>query len=71
MKTKISLLFLFLVIIISCNHRDIVPLAIDTNLLSEKFRPQDDFYNFVNSKWIENNAIPDDKTRWGVHLIII
>ena len=66
MKTKISLLFLFLVIIISCNHRDIVPLAIDTNLLSEKFRPQDDFYNFVNSKWIENNAIPDDKTRWGV-----
>ena len=66
MKTKISLVFLFLVIIISCNNIDIEPPAIDTNLLSEKFRPQDDFYNFVNSKWIENNAIPDDKTRWGV-----
>ena len=66
MKTKISLAFLFLFIIISCNHRDKVPPAIDANLLSEKFRPQDDFYNFVNSEWIENNPIPDDKTRWGV-----
>ena len=66
MKTKISLVFLFLFIIISCDHRDKVPPAIDANLLSEKFRPQDDFYNFVNSEWIENNPIPDDKTRWGV-----
>ncbi len=66
MKTKISLVFLFLFIIFSCDHRDKVPPAIDTNLLSEKFRPQDDFYNFVNSEWIENNPIPDDKTRWGV-----
>lgn len=27
--------------------------------------PNDDFYTFVNGKWMETNAIPDDESRWG------
>ena len=24
-----------------------------------------DFYNYINSFWISNNPIPDDKSRWS------
>ena len=27
--------------------------------------PKDDFYKYVNGKWLETNAIPDDESRWG------
>lgn len=28
-------------------------------------RPQDDFFNYVNKKWLDTNPIPDSETRWG------
>ncbi|WP_010135266.1 M13 family metallopeptidase [Ochrovirga pacifica] len=28
-------------------------------------QPQQDFYRFVNGKWIDSVQIPDDKTTWG------
>ena len=27
---------------------------------------KDDFYTFVNSKWLNNNKIPDDYPKWNV-----
>jgi putative endopeptidase len=27
--------------------------------------PTNDFYNYINSEWLEKNPIPDDKNRWG------
>lgn len=33
--------------------------------LSNQYNPGDDFYNYVNSKWLQDNPIPKDKTRWG------
>ncbi|APY08586.1 endothelin-converting protein [Winogradskyella sp. J14-2] len=27
--------------------------------------PKEDFYKYVNGKWLETNTIPDDETRWG------
>ena len=33
--------------------------------LSEQYNPANDFYNHVNSKWLHDNPIPEDKTRWG------
>lgn len=33
--------------------------------LSNEFNEGDDFYKHVNNKWIENNDIPEDKSRWG------
>ena len=31
-------------------------------------RPQDDFFRFVNGKWLDNTEIPSDKTTWGSFL---
>ena len=28
-------------------------------------RPQDDFFRFVNGKWIEENPIPPEESKWG------
>jgi endothelin-converting enzyme len=33
--------------------------------LNTKIRPQDDFFGYVNSKWIAANPIPDTKGRWS------
>ncbi|HSX28751.1 MAG TPA: M13 family metallopeptidase [Candidatus Saccharimonadales bacterium] len=32
----------------------------------EDTRPQDNFFGYVNNKWIAANPIPDDKSRWGI-----
>ncbi|MFV0565828.1 MAG: M13 family metallopeptidase [Flavobacteriaceae bacterium] len=28
-------------------------------------KPGNDFFKYVNGKWVENTQIPDDQTRWG------
>lgn len=33
--------------------------------LSERIRPQDDLFRYVNGPWLETTEIPDDKARWG------
>lgn len=33
--------------------------------LDRTVRPQDDFFAFVNNKWLADNPIPDSETRWG------
>src|SRR5258708_521101 len=38
---------------------------IDTNI-----RPQDDFYHYVNHKWMKENPIPSHESRWGSVLIL-
>ena len=39
--------------------------GIDMNHIDRSVRPQDDFYRFVNGKWLSSASIPDDRTRWG------
>lgn len=39
--------------------------GIDMNHIDHSVRPQDDFYQFVNGKWLNSASIPDDRTRWG------
>lgn len=39
--------------------------GIDLSLMDTTIRPQDDFYRYVNGKWLETAVIPDDRTRWG------
>ncbi|MEM9102806.1 MAG: M13-type metalloendopeptidase, partial [Pseudomonadota bacterium] len=39
--------------------------GIELENMEKKFRPQDDFYRFVNGKWLENTEIPADKTNFG------
>ena len=43
---------------------------IDTSLIDYTLKPGDDFYKYANSKWIKNNPIPSNKTRWGSFIIL-
>src|SRR6185295_7909907 len=38
---------------------------IDTSLLDNRIKPGDDFFEYVNAKWIAANPIPSTKSRWG------
>jgi len=38
--------------------------------LDTSIRPQDDFYRYVNKKWLTNNPIPDSESRWGTFSIL-
>lgn len=39
--------------------------AINITYMDSTVRPQDDFFLFVNGKWIEQTEIPADQGRWG------
>jgi len=40
----------------------------DIRDLDPHTRPQDDFYHYVNRRWIEKNPIPPHESRWGSFL---
>lgn len=37
----------------------------DINDLNWSIRPTDDFYSFVNSRWLNKTTIPPSQTEWG------
>lgn len=39
--------------------------GINTSFMDQSVKPSDDFFRFVNGKWIDNTEIPSDRTRWG------
>ena len=39
--------------------------GIDTNNMDTSVAPQQDFFQYVNGKWVDNTQIPADKARWG------
>lgn len=39
--------------------------AIDLSLMDSTVSPADDFFRFVNGKWIDKTEIPGDQGRWG------
>jgi putative endopeptidase len=39
--------------------------GIDVANIDSTVRPADDFYSFVNGKWLKNTAIPESESRWG------
>src|SRR5688572_20932628 len=44
--------------------------AIDVSLLDTTINPGDDFFEYVNRKWIEKNPIPASKNGWGMFSIL-
>lgn len=38
--------------------------------LTPSIRPQDDFYRYVNAKWLGDNPIPDSESRWSTFNIL-
>ncbi|MDP3353426.1 MAG: M13 family metallopeptidase [Flavobacteriaceae bacterium] len=39
--------------------------GINLEYLDTNVKPGQDFFRYVNGKWLETKAIPDDRTRWG------
>ncbi len=39
--------------------------GIDLQNVDSSVRAQDDFYSYVNGKWLKSTEIPADKSRWG------
>lgn len=39
--------------------------GIEQKNMDTSVRPQDDFYTYVNGKWLEKTQIPADKSAWG------
>ncbi|GJG88275.1 peptidase M13 [Gemmatimonadetes bacterium T265] len=43
-------------------------LGVDTANFDRSVRPQDDFYRFVNGRWLARTEIPADRSSWGSFL---
>lgn len=41
------------------------PRGINLAYMDTTVSPKDDFFRFVNGKWLDSTEIPSDKTRWG------
>jgi predicted metalloendopeptidase len=44
--------------------------GIDTAGMDLSVRPQDDFFRYVNGKWVDNTAIPGDSASYGTFAIL-
>ena len=44
--------------------------GIITANMDTSVRPQDDFYRYVNGKWLDNTAIPEDKSSYGSFTVL-
>lgn len=42
----------------------------DVSELDPKIRPQDDFYHYVNKRWMQANPIPPAESRWGSFIML-
>lgn len=40
----------------------------NTEELEPTIRPQDDFFRYVNERWMESNPIPESESRWGTFI---
>ena len=39
--------------------------GINVNYMDKNVKPSNDFFRYVNGTWLDNTAIPADRTRWG------
>lgn len=55
---------------VSYNDRMPSPHSIDPSLFSADVDPADDFFRYVNAKWVEANPIPPEESRWGSFYVL-
>jgi putative endopeptidase len=63
--TSMRLLFLLLALALVAPAQAQHALGIDTTAIDPDVRPQDDFYRWVNGRWLERTEIPSDRSRYG------
>ena len=44
--------------------------SIDPKNFDRSTKPTDDFFRFVNQKWIDENPIPPEEARWGSFYVL-
>ena len=49
----------------SSNENPPLVSGVDFDGFDTTVRPQDDFYRYVNGRWMDQTEIPADQTRWG------
>jgi predicted metalloendopeptidase len=42
--------------------------GIETQYIDSSVRPQDDFFKYLNGKWLKDAEIPSDKSSWGTFM---
>jgi predicted metalloendopeptidase len=42
--------------------------GVDTQYIDTSVRPQDDFFTYLNGKWLKETTIPSDKASWGTFM---
>jgi len=68
---KIGILFVIMALVLSCKNEKKEDITVKKStfnymeMLDKNIRPQDDFYNYVNGRWMKTAEIPADRSRWG------
>ena len=57
------------VAVAAAQERPVVP-GVDTAGMDLTVRPQDDFFRFVNGRWVDNTPIPADQSGYGTFAIL-
>ncbi|MEZ5032344.1 MAG: M13 family metallopeptidase [Saprospiraceae bacterium] len=65
--TLLFLSFLFLGLAGQAQNQPSMPSPqfLDLSLMDRSVNPADDFFRYVNGKWLDETVIPDDRERWG------
>lgn len=69
MKNKLFFLGAILLIVTSCKtnktEKEEKTQGIVLENMDTKVKPSEDFFRYVNGKWLDNNKIPESRTSWG------
>ena len=68
MRVTLSIIVLIIMTLNACDNKksniEVAP-GVDLSLMDNSVNPADDFFRFVNGKWIDSVEIPADRRRWG------
>lgn len=68
LQKTIGIMVLGTTILTSCEKKEEQPNeihGINTAYMDMSVKPSDDFFRYVNGKWLDSTEIPADRTRWG------
>ena len=71
-----NIYLLIILVLVSCNSaykkgENMKNLSgVDFSRIDDSVRPQDDFYRFVNGKWLKEFKLPPDKSRYGTFTVL-
>jgi len=75
MKTIVSLVTgaaMVCLLVTACqkNKKQTGATILDLSSIDSSIRPQDDFFRFVNGKWLDKTVIPPSQSMWGSFVLL-